>query len=132
FANYLSYQSDQSIVDHEAGIINYITRHPVGVVGIITPWNLPLYLLTFKLAPAIAFGNTVVAKPSELTSVTAFRLCEILNEAGLPKGVINMVFGYGNKVGEAIVKHPSIKLISFTGSTITGQRIAQQAAPLFK
>ncbi|KAH9413079.1 Aldehyde dehydrogenase 8 member A1 [Dermatophagoides pteronyssinus] len=132
FANCLSYQSDHSIVDHEAGIINYVTRHPVGVVGIITPWNLPLYLLTFKLAPAIAFGNTVVAKPSELTSMTAFRLCQILNDAGLPKGVINMVFGYGNKVGEAIVKHPSIKLISFTGSTITGQKIAQQAAPLFK
>lgn len=132
FANCLSYQSDHSIVDHEAGIINYVTRHPVGVVGIITPWNLPLYLLTFKLAPAIAFGNTVVAKPSELTSMTAFRLCQILNDAGLPKGVINMVFGYGSKVGEAIVKHPSIKLISFTGSTITGQKIAQQAAPLFK
>lgn len=132
FANYLSYQSDHSIVNHDAGIINYISRQPVGVVGIITPWNLPLYLLTFKLAPAIAFGNTVVAKPSELTSVTAFRLCQIFTEAGLPNGVINMVFGYGNKVGEAIVKHPSIKLLSFTGSTMTGQKISQQAAPLFK
>lgn len=132
FANSLQYQSDDSIIEPETGLINYIVRKPVGVIGIITPWNLPLYLLTFKLAPAIAFGNTVVAKPSELTSVTAYRLCSILNDAGLPNGVINMVFGFGETVGEAIVKHSSIKSISFTGSTITGGRIAQLTAPFFK
>ena len=102
------------------------------MAGIITPWNLPLYLLTFKLAPALAFGNTVVAKPSELTSVTAFKLCQIMEEAGLPKGVVNMVFGYGRTVGDALVAHPDVRLVSFTGSTATGQRIALRAAPLFK
>ncbi|KPM08320.1 hypothetical protein QR98_0068360 [Sarcoptes scabiei] len=132
FANYLAYQTDATIIDDHHGHINYVHRHPVGVVGIITPWNLPLYLLTFKLAPAIAFGNTVVAKPSELTSSTAFRLCKTLIEADLPNGVINMVFGYGRSVGEAIVKHPSIRAISFTGSTETGKKIAINAAPLFK
>lgn len=101
-------------------------------MGVIVPWNLPLYLLTFKLAPAIAFGNTVVAKPSELTSVTAFRLCSLLQQSGLPAGVINMVFGTGASVGEPLVAHLSVPLISFTGSTATGKRISMAAAPAFK
>lgn len=93
---------------------------------------MPLYLLTFKLAPAIAYGNTVVAKPSELTSVTAFKLCKIIQDSGLPQGVINMVFGTGKQVGEAIVTHEDVPLISFTGGTVTGKQIAIQAAPYFK
>ncbi|KAJ6220824.1 hypothetical protein RDWZM_006636 [Blomia tropicalis] len=132
FANSLSYQKGTSIVEPESGIVNYTIEEPVGVVGLITPWNLPLYLLTFKLAPAIAFGNTVVAKPSELTSVTAFRLAQLLGQTDLPNGVINFVFGYGATVGEAIVNHADVKLISFTGSTATGRRIAQQTASSFK
>ncbi|RWS27313.1 aldehyde dehydrogenase family 8 member A1-like protein [Leptotrombidium deliense] len=113
-------------------VVNYTIHEPVGVAGIITPWNLPLYLLTFKLAPAIAYGNTVVAKPSEITSLTAFKLCKIFEEAGLPSGVINVIFGHGRTAGEALVKHPDVNLISFTGSTATGIRIAETTAPFFK
>ncbi|XP_054159341.1 2-aminomuconic semialdehyde dehydrogenase-like [Oppia nitens] len=132
FANAILYDTNISITDPDAGVINYTTHEPIGVAGIITPWNLPLYLLTFKLAPALAYGNTVVAKPSELTSVTAYKLCHLLEEAGLPPGVVNMVFGLGQKVGEPIVEHPDVPIISFTGSTATGARIAQRSAPLFK
>ncbi|XP_067948349.1 2-aminomuconic semialdehyde dehydrogenase-like [Watersipora subatra] len=110
------------------GIVSYSTRSPLGVAGIISPWNLPLYLLTWKIAPCIAAGNTCVCKPSELTSVTAFMFCEVLKEAGLPAGVVNMVFGVGPKVGEAIVTHPDIPIITFTGSTTTGQRIQRNSA----
>lgn len=84
FGRALDYQTETSVVEPESGVINYTTHQPVGVVGVITPWNLPLYLLTFKLAPAIAYGNTVVAKPSELTSVTAFRFCQLLSQTGKP------------------------------------------------
>ena len=112
--------------------INYTLRHPLGVVGCISPWNLPLYLLTWKIAPALAAGNCVIAKPSEITPYTAFLLGEICNEAGLPKGVLNIVHGLGATTGQAIVEHPHIKAISFTGGTETGKIIAKTAAPLFK
>lgn len=112
--------------------INYTLRQPIGVVGCISPWNLPLYLFSWKIAPALAAGNTVVAKPSEITPYTAWRLGEICMQAGLPPGVLNIVHGTGPRVGEAIVTHPGIKAISFTGGTTTGARIAATAAPMFK
>jgi aminomuconate-semialdehyde/2-hydroxymuconate-6-semialdehyde dehydrogenase len=112
--------------------INYTLRQPVGVVGCISPWNLPLYLFTWKIAPALAAGNCVIAKPSEVTPVTAYLLSHICKQAGLPDGVLNIVHGTGPQTGEAIVKHPAIKAISFTGSTRAGERIATLAAPKFK
>ena len=112
--------------------INYTLRQPIGVVGCISPWNLPLYLFTWKIAPAIAAGNCVVAKPSEVTPVTAYLLSKICKEAGLPNGVLNIVYGTGASCGEAIVKHKDIKAISFTGSTRAGEQIASIAAPMFK
>jgi aminomuconate-semialdehyde/2-hydroxymuconate-6-semialdehyde dehydrogenase len=112
--------------------INYTLRHPVGVAGCISPWNLPLYLFTWKIAPALASGCTVVAKPSEITPMTAYLLSEICIKAGLPKGVLNIVHGLGPKVGNAIVSHKDIPLISFTGGTKTGAHIASVAAPMFK
>lgn len=112
--------------------MNYTVRSPLGVVGCISPWNLPLYLFTWKIAPALAAGNTVVAKPSELTPMTAFLLAEICVEAGLPPGVLNIVHGLGAECGAAIVEHPQVKAISFTGGTTTGRTIAAVAAPMFK
>ncbi len=112
--------------------LNYTLRHPLGVVGTISPWNLPLYLLTWKVAPALAVGNTVVAKPSEVTPITAHWLGRIALEAGLPPGVLNIVQGLGPKVGDALSRHPEVKAISFTGSTRTGAEIARTAAPQFK
>ena len=112
--------------------VNFTLRQPIGVVGCISPWNLPLYLFTWKIAPAIAAGNCVVAKPSEVTPMTAYLLGEICNEAGLPKGVLNIVHGLGGSTGQAIVEHPNIKAISFTGGTTTGAHIARVAAPMFK
>ncbi|MCF1190722.1 aldehyde dehydrogenase [Mangrovimonas sp. AS39] len=112
--------------------INYTLRQPIGVVGCISPWNLPLYLFTWKIVPALAAGNCVVAKPSEVTPMTAFLLGEICNEAGLPKGVLNIVHGLGTSTGQAIIEHPDIKAISFTGGTATGAHIARVAAPMFK
>lgn len=114
------------------GAINYTVRQPLGIVGCISPWNLPLYLFTWKIAPALAAGNCVIAKPSEVTPLTAYLLAQISIIAGLPEGVLNVVHGAGNIAGEAIVKHPSIKAISFTGSTKAGGRIATLAAPMFK
>jgi aminomuconate-semialdehyde/2-hydroxymuconate-6-semialdehyde dehydrogenase len=112
--------------------MNFTLRSPIGVVGCISPWNLPLYLFTWKVAPAIAAGNCVVAKPSEVTPMTAYLLGKILTEAGLPKGVLNIVHGTGPQAGQAIVAHPHIKAISFTGGTKTGEHIARTAAPMFK
>lgn len=112
--------------------VNYTLRTPLGIVGCISPWNLPLYLFTWKIAPALAAGNCVIAKPSEVTPVTAFLLSKICIEAGLPAGVLNILHGTGILTGEEIVKHPSIKAISFTGSTRAGERIASLAAPKFK
>ncbi|QRP64970.1 aldehyde dehydrogenase [Rhodanobacter sp. FDAARGOS 1247] len=115
-----------------SGAINYTLRQPLGVVGCISPWNLPLYLFTWKIAPALAAGNTVVAKPSEVTPCTAALLGELSIEAGFPAGVLNIVHGSGPGVGQAIVEHPAVKAVSFTGSTVTGARIAGVAAAHFK
>ncbi|MEQ1606592.1 MAG: aldehyde dehydrogenase [Pyrinomonadaceae bacterium] len=112
--------------------INYTLRQPLGVVGCISPWNLPLYLFTWKIAPALAAGCTVVAKPSEVTPMTAYLLSKLCSEAGLPAGVLNVVHGLGPKVGSAIVAHKDVKAISFTGGTKTGEEIARVAAPMFK
>ncbi|MEQ1734437.1 MAG: aldehyde dehydrogenase [Bacteroidia bacterium] len=116
----------------EEGLINYTLRQPIGVVGCISPWNLPLYLFTWKIAPALASGNCVVAKPSEITPMTAYLLSELAIEAGLPAGVLNIVHGLGHTVGDAIVGHDDVHAISFTGGTITGKHIAAKAAPMFK
>ncbi len=116
----------------EDSAINYTLRQPLGVAGCISPWNLPLYLFTWKIAPALASGNCVVAKPSEITPMTAFLLSELCVEAGLPAGVLNIVHGLGHKVGAAIVAHPNVPAISFTGGTATGAAIAAEAAPKFK
>lgn len=112
--------------------LNYTLRKPLGVVGCISPWNLPLYLFTWKVAPALAAGNCVVAKPSEITPMTAYLFARICAENGLPPGVLNIVHGLGSEAGQAIVEHPSIEAISFTGGTATGERIAALAAPRFK
>ena len=111
---------------------NHVIFKPVGIAGLITPWNLPLYLLSWKIAPAIVMGNTVVAKPSELTPLTANLLAEVFDEVGLPAGVVNIVHGFGYETGQAIVSHPHVNLISFTGGTITGKKVAETAAPMFK
>jgi aminomuconate-semialdehyde/2-hydroxymuconate-6-semialdehyde dehydrogenase len=112
--------------------LNYTLRQPLGVVGLIAPWNLPLYLFSWKIAPALAAGNTAVAKPSELTPMTAHLLAEICSAAGLPPGVLNVVHGLGRTVGAALVAHPKVRAVSFTGGTATGADIARTAAPLFK
>ena len=112
--------------------INYTLRQPLGIVGTISPWNLPLYLFTWKIAPALAAGNAVIAKPSEVTPMTAYLLSELCIEAGLPPGVLNIVHGDGRNVGAEITRHPKIKAISFTGSTRVGREIASVAAPMFK
>jgi aminomuconate-semialdehyde/2-hydroxymuconate-6-semialdehyde dehydrogenase len=112
--------------------VNYTTRKPIGIVGCISPWNLPLYLFSWKIAPALAAGNCVIAKPSEITPYTAYLLGKVAKEAGLPNGVLNILHGTGSKVGDAILKHPKIKAISFTGGTKTGEYIARTAGPMFK
>jgi aminomuconate-semialdehyde/2-hydroxymuconate-6-semialdehyde dehydrogenase len=127
----MHYSTQANFMPQEPAI-NYTLRQPLGVVGCISPWNLPLYLFTWKIAPALATGNTVVAKPSEITPMTAYLLSEICIEAGLPKGVLNIVHGNGQNAGEAIVDHPDIKAISFTGGTKTGEHIAKIVAPKFK
>jgi aminomuconate-semialdehyde/2-hydroxymuconate-6-semialdehyde dehydrogenase len=130
FANFAREQEPMEFEDH--GAINYVHRSPVGCVGLITPWNLPLYLRTWKVAPALLMGNTIVAKPSEMTPMTANLLAETLDELDLPAGVFNLVHGLGPEVGQAIVEHPNIKAISFTGGTATGRIVAATAAPMFK
>ena len=112
--------------------INTIIRKPSGIAGLITPWNLPLYLLSWKVAPALVMGNCVIAKPSELTPLTANLLAEVISDIGLPKGVFNIIHGYGNECGQSLVEHPDINLISFTGGTQTGKIVAKTAAPMFK
>jgi len=126
----MHFASESHLMEGEA--LNYTTRSPIGVAGCISPWNLPLYLFTWKIAPALAAGCTVVAKPSELTPMTAFLFSQLCIEAGLPKGVLNIVHGLGNKVGQAIIEHPDVQVISFTGGTVTGRKIAATAAPMFK
>jgi aminomuconate-semialdehyde/2-hydroxymuconate-6-semialdehyde dehydrogenase len=126
----LHFATEAHITGTEA--INYTTRTPVGVVGCISPWNLPLYLFTWKIAPALAAGCTVVAKPSELTPMTAYLFSLLCKEAGLPKGVLNIVHGLGPKAGQAIIEHPDVTAISFTGGTVTGKKIAATAGPMLK
>jgi aminomuconate-semialdehyde/2-hydroxymuconate-6-semialdehyde dehydrogenase len=132
FANAITQFASEAHESIGLNAMNFTLRQPIGVVGCISPWNLPLYLFTWKIAPAIAAGNCVVAKPSEITPMTAFLLGEICTEAGLPKGVLNIVHGLGTSTGQAIVEHPNIKAISFTGGTTTGAHIARVAAPMFK
>lgn len=133
FATAILHEHDEAVsMTTPCTAFNFTVREPVGVAGLISPWNLPLYLLSWKIAPAIAFGNTCVCKPSEFTSVTASMLCEIFKEVDLPPGVVNMVFGYGPTAGEAIVRHPDVKLVSFTGSTTVGCHIQEVTAPFLK
>ena len=117
---------------HGQAGLNYTLRPPLGVVATISPWNLPLYLLTWKIAPALAAGNAVVAKPSEVTPLTATMLAELAADIGFPKGVLNIVHGTGIDVGETLVTDPRVRAVSFTGSTAVGRRIAELAAPSFK
>jgi aminomuconate-semialdehyde/2-hydroxymuconate-6-semialdehyde dehydrogenase len=124
------FHSEAYRTDRQA--LNYTLRQPRGVAGLLSPWNLPLYLFTWKVAPALAAGCTVVAKPSELTPTAAHLLTEICQEVGLPPGVFNVVHGYGHKVGAALVAHPAVPTVSFTGGTAVGAEIARAAAPLFK
>jgi aminomuconate-semialdehyde/2-hydroxymuconate-6-semialdehyde dehydrogenase len=124
------FASESHAMQDEA--VNYTLRSPIGIVGAISPWNLPLYLFTWKIAPALITGNCVISKPSEITPMTAYLLSEACIEAGLPDGVLNIVHGYGHKVGKATTAHPKIKAITFTGGTKTGADIASVAAPMFK
>ena len=126
----LHFSSESHSMPNEA--INYTLRQPIGVVGCISPWNLPLYLFTWKIAPALATGNCVIGKPSEMTPMTAYMLSKACIEAGLPEGVLNIVHGLGAKTGQAMVEHPRIKAISFTGGTETGKKIISTAGPMFK
>lgn len=132
FANAITQFATEAHDNVGQSSINYTLRDSLGVVGCISPWNLPLYLFTWKIAPALAAGNTVIAKPSEVTPMTAFLLSEICMEVGLPAGVLNILHGYGHEVGAAMTAHPKIKAISFTGSTRVGKEIARVAAPMFK
>ncbi len=131
FAGAILHQQEKAFQTN-SNVLNYTRREALGVAGLISPWNLPLYLLTWKIAPALATGNTAVAKPSELTPATAFLLAQVLAEVGLPKGVCNLVFGTGTKAGDALVGHPKVPLISFTGGTATAALIGQRAAPFYK
>lgn len=132
FADYMISVGTEAFQDETNKALNFGYRRPLGVVGLIQPWNLPLFLLTWKLAPALAAGNTVVIKPSELTPMTATKLMEILQEAGVPAGVVNLVHGFGPGAGSAINKHPDIAGIGFIGQVSTGARIMQEAAPTLK
>ena len=131
FASAIIHFSSESHYMEGVGI-NYTTRKPIGIVACISPWNLPLYLFSWKIAPALAAGNCVIAKPSEITPYTATMLGEIATEAGLPPGVLNILNGTGVNIGDAMVRHPKISAISFTGGTATGEHIARTAAPMFK
>ena len=131
FANrVVQHQERASHMDGQG--LNYALHEPIGVTGLISPWNLPLYLLTWKIAPALAVGNTAVCKPSELSPMTAYMLGEVFNQAGLPPGVCNIVLGRGETAGDAIVTHPGIPLISFTGGTDTGAMILEKGGRKFK
>lgn len=130
FAGAIRHDETNAHMMHDA--INYDFRCPIGICGLITPWNLPLYLLSWKVAPALACGNCVIAKPSEITPRTASLLAEIIDAVGVPKGVFNLVHGTGAEAGSALVAHPKIRCVSFTGGTATGKVVAAVAAPLFK
>ncbi|MEY4926048.1 MAG: hypothetical protein RI894_484 [Bacteroidota bacterium] len=132
FASAIQHTSTDAHHTEQPNALNYTLRRPIGVVGCISPWNLPLYLFTWKIAPALAAGNCVIAKPSEVTPYTAYLLSEAAIAVGLPAGVLNILHGNGPAVGQAIVEHPKIKAISFTGGTKTGEHLARTAAPMFK
>ena len=132
FAGAIEHFASEAHIPSDASFIHYTHRKPLGVVGCISPWNLPLYLFTWKIAPALAAGNCVIAKPSEITPLTAWMLSQWANEAGFPPGVFNIIHGLGPEAGQAIVEHPSIKAISFTGGTATGAHIAKTTAGQFK
>ncbi len=134
FSFYATAAIHQSTETHAMGneALNYTLRAPIGIAGCISPWNLPLYLFSWKIAPALASGNCVVAKPSEITPMTAYMLSEMAIEAGFPPGVLNILHGHGTRVGKAIVAHPKIQAVSFTGGTKTGEEISRIAAPMFK
>lgn len=131
FATAVEHFASESHYMEQVGI-NFTTRRPLGIVGCISPWNLPLYLFSWKIAPALATGNCVIAKPSEITPYTAYLLGSVAKEAGLPPGVLNILQGKGTEIGNAMITHPKIKALSFTGGTTTGAHIARTAAPLFK
>ena len=131
FAEYASQFEFEFNINNDSSH-NTVIRSPLGPVGCISPWNLPLYLFTWKIAPALITGNTVVAKPSELTPFTAFKFGEICKDAGLPAGVLNIIHGQGLTAGDALISHSGIKAISFTGGTATGKVIASKSAPMFK
>ena len=131
FAGRILHHEEKS-TDMDGKAINYTLRQPMGVAGLISPWNLPLYLLTWKIAPALACGNTAVCKPSEMTPMTAYALSQIMDEVGLPPGVVNIVHGLGDPVGSALASHPGVPLISFTGGTQTGLKIQELTAPQYK
>ena len=130
FAGLIREQEQETFEMEDA--TNYVVNRPVGVGALITPWNLPLYLLSWKVAPAIGMGNTVVCKPSELTPMTADLLMRVIDGVGLPAGVVNLVHGDGMGAGSPLVAHPGIDLVSFTGGTATGEKVAESAAPAFK
>ncbi|KYR01551.1 aldehyde dehydrogenase [Tieghemostelium lacteum] len=133
YAGHILYHTEQSMTSvSEPKVLSITQRTPLGVAGLISPWNLPLYLLTWKIAPAIAVGNTCVCKPSEMSSMTAYLLGQVLNDAGVPPGVVNIVLGTGPNAGSHLIQHPDISLISFTGGTKTGELISRVAAPLHK
>ncbi len=132
FANAITQFSSESHESVGQNAINFTLRQPLGVVGCISPWNLPLYLFTWKIAPALAAGNCVIAKPSELTPRTAAMLGELCNQAGLPAGVLNIIQGEGPRAGQALLEHEEVKAISFTGGTATGEHVARVVAPKFK
>ncbi|MBV1911369.1 MAG: aldehyde dehydrogenase [Kangiellaceae bacterium] len=131
FANAATQFSSEA---HDMGAVgvNYTLRQPIGIVGCISPWNLPLYLFTWKIAPALASGNVVIAKPSEITPMTAYIFSRLCIEAGIPKGVINILHGSGQSIGSPLVEHPDVKAISFTGGSATGRAIASKIAPMLK
>lgn len=126
----LHFASESHAMENKA--INYTLRKPIGIAACISPWNLPLYLFTWKIAPALAVGNCVIAKPSEITPMTAYLFSKLCIQAGLPKGVLNILHGFGHEVGAAMISHKEIPVISFTGGTQTGENIAKVAAPMFK
>ena len=131
FANIVNDSKSSVCITEKIGN-NYILKQPLGIVGTISPWNLPLYLFTWKIAPALAVGNCVIAKPSEITPLTAFMFSKLCIKAKLPKGVLNILHGYGSNIGNEIVKHSKVKAISFTGGTITGYKIAMECSKKFK
>lgn len=120
------------VIPVEPGFLNYVQREPLGVVGQIVPWNFPLMFCSWKMGPALAAGNTVVLKPSELTPLSSLRLAELMNEVGFPAGVVNMVPGFGVAAGERLATHPGVAKVAFTGSTATGRRIVEYSASNLK